>query len=282
MKNPISNLKQHVGVLKRRNLLLVESNQRQAVEIVANKRAEKALRESEEHLRELFYGACQMEENLRSLSNRVLHLQEEERKHISRELHDEVGQALTAISLTLAALKNNGAGESPKSRQKISEAQQLLQGTMETVHNFTRELRPRMLDELGLLPALRAYMKSFAKRTGLRVQLRAGAATKKLNDSQKTVLFRIAQESLTNVAKHAAATQVSVVIRKAGDSVCMEVIDDGKSFREDAANSAKRKQRLGLLGMQERARLVNGKFTIKPKPGKGTTIRVVIPMPASD
>jgi len=128
-----------------------------------------------------------------------------------------------------------------------------------------------------LLPALRSYLKGFAERTGLRVRFRGNPIAEKLGSDKKTVLFRIAQESLTNVTKHARASQVSLTIRKRYDAICMEVADNGRSFKSDSVNSARRKNRLGLLGMQERVRLVHGKFTIIPRPGKGTTVRAVIP-----
>jgi signal transduction histidine kinase len=218
-----------------------------------------------------------MEENLRCLSNQLLHAQEEERKRISRELHDEVGQALTAINMILAALKQNGARNSKIAGKKLADAQHLLQNTMQTVHDFARELRPAMLDELGLLPALRTYLQGFARRTGLRVQFRGNGIVEALSGDQKTVLFRVAQESLTNVAKHAHASRVEVSLRKRGDGVCLEVTDNGKSFRGDAMNGVKKNTRLGLLGMQERAKLANGKFTIRTQLGQGTTVSVMIP-----
>jgi signal transduction histidine kinase len=259
------------------NVKLQERNRELEIEIGVRKRAEEALRESKEHFRELFIRARRMEGNLRNLSNQILHVQEEERKRISRELHDEVGQAMTAISINIGALGHNGASGGDRFKQKAADAQALLLQTMETVHRFARELRPAMLDELGLLPALRSYLKGFADRTGLRVRFRGNPIAEKLGSDQKTVLFRVFQESLTNVAKHARASQAEVVISKLGDGICMEVADNGKSYQEGPMNSAKSRKRLGLLGMQERVRLVNGRFAIKPQPGKGTTVRVVIP-----
>jgi signal transduction histidine kinase len=270
-------LQQLIATLEKRNLDLAEINQELEVEIGQRKRTEKALRRSEEHFRELFTEARRMEENLRSLSNQVLHAQEEERKRISRELHDEVGQALTAVSVTLATLKNDRGGSFAMIAPKLADAQQLLQESMETVHGFARELRPTILDELGLVPALRSCLQAFAERTGLTVHLRANPMAEQLNGEQKTVLFRVAQESLTNVAKHAEASRVDVLIRKLGGGIRMDVADNGKSFRENSRERAKGTRRLGLLGMQERVRLVNGTFSVKPDPGRGTTIRVVIP-----
>jgi signal transduction histidine kinase len=271
-------LQQVIGTLEKRNRDLAVSNRDLAGEIQQRRRTEKALRKSELHFRALFNEARRMEGNLRSLSNQILHAQEQERKRISRELHDEVGQALTAVSVTLATLKNARHDTVSLIGPKLADAQKLLQESMEAVHGFARELRPTILDELGLVPALRSCLNAFAERTGLVVRLRANPIAEQLNGEQKTVLFRVAQESLTNVAKHAEASQVEIVIRKAGDGVCMEVADNGKSFREKPPAKGKQgTRRLGLLGMQERARLVNGTFAVKAQPGRGTTIRVVIP-----
>ncbi|MDE3067994.1 MAG: PAS domain S-box protein [Verrucomicrobiota bacterium] len=224
----------------------------------------------------------QMDEALRQLSRKILEAQEEERRRISRELHDEVGQSLTAVSVALATLRHNGVADSENFSRTLAGSQRLLVGTMETVHRFARELRPALLDELGLLPAVRSHVKNFAARSGLRVRFSADAAAERLNVEQKTALFRIAQESLTNVAKHAHASRVRFSIRQTEDGICMEIADNGRSFRGDPGTAAKQKQRLGLLGMQERVKLLNGEFSILPEPGRGTTVRVTIPFQAAD
>jgi signal transduction histidine kinase len=271
-------LRQLIATHEKRNVELARINRALGIEIREHRRTEKALRQSEEHFRDLFQKARRMEDNLRNLSNQILHAQEEERKHISRELHDEVGQALTAISVTLASLKTSGGGRARQVSRQLTDAQCLLQETMDTVHRFARELRPSMLDELGLLPALRSYLHGLAQRSGLCVQFRGNALAESLGGDEKTVLFRVAQESLTNVVKHAEASRVMLAIRKIGGGICMEVVDNGKSFRPGPEHSAHARKRMGLLGMQERVRLVNGKFTVKAEPGKGTTVRVVIPL----
>ncbi len=216
--------------------------------------------------------------SLCDLSSQILHVQEEERKRISRELHDEAGQKLTAINMNLSVLQRGGNVDAARFKKTIAETQNLLQQTMETLHRFASELRPAMLDELGLLPALRSYLKGLAERTGLRVNIRASAEAENLDSDQKTVLFRVAQESLTNVAKHAQASQVGLTLRKITHGFQMEIKDDGKSFQVDRQLSANGKKRLGLLGMRERVRLVNGRFAVESAPGKGTTVRVVIPL----
>jgi signal transduction histidine kinase len=262
---------------EKRNEELAEINLKLTREIRGRRQTEQALRRSERHFRNLFNEARAMQESLRNLSNEILNVQEAERKHISRELHDETGQALTAISVTLAGLGRNGQSVD-KRRRLLADAQRLLQNTMETLHNFARELRPTMLDELGLLPALRSYLTAFAERTGLRTRFRANPAAENLDATAKTVLFRVAQESLTNIAKHAQATQVDFRIRKTGNCIRMIITDDGKSFQQTPEQSANKKHRLGLLGMTERVRLVGGQFAIRPQFGKGTTVIASVPL----
>jgi signal transduction histidine kinase len=138
-------------------------------------------------------------------------------------------------------------------------------------------LRPALLDDLGLIPALEAFMKSFTKQTGLRTNLTAFAAVERLDTSKRTVLFRVAQEALTNVARHAQASRVEVIIQKQQDGVCMKIKDDGKSFRVDRVMHGKGGKHLGLLGMRERLEMISGSFEIESTPGNGTTITAKIP-----
>jgi signal transduction histidine kinase len=208
----------------------------------------------------------------------ILNVQEEERKRISRELHDEVGQALTAINMNLAALQRDGAAEAAALlSKKIADIGGLLVGAMATVHRFARELRPAMLDELGLVPALRSYLKEYSQRTGLPVRFRSSIRGERLDAEQKTALFRVVQESLTNVAKHAQAGRVEVTLRTVNSGVRMRINDDGHGFAVDRPRPAKGKKRLGLLGIQERVRLVNGRFAVKSSLGGGTTVEVDVP-----
>lgn len=243
-------------------------------DIRERKHAEQALRESRAHYIRLFEEARAMEEDLRQLSNKVLTVQEEERKHISRELHDEIGQSLTAVNVTIATLRRHAEGNDAF-RATVDQAQRLIEQTMDRVHRFARELRPSMLDHLGPYAALQNYLKSFSEHTGIKTELESTVSLDRLDNQQGTVLYRVAQESLNNVFKHAHATKVKVRLKPLPSAVCMEVSDNGCAFAQRAPGAS---QRLGLLGMQERVRLVNGQFTIESVPRRGTTIRVQIPL----
>ena len=265
------------GALQRRNAELVAMNHALEKEVKERQRVEQALRESGDHYRQLFHQASLMQERLRSLSNQVLHAQEEERRRISRELHDEIGAVLTAIGTSLAMLPGNGSVNAELLRQRMAKTQMLLEQTMHTVHHFARELRPSMLDELGLVPALRSYLKAFAERTGTHARLNGSAGAEELDDERKTVLFRVTQESLTNVAKHAAASRVTVTFRRLGNAVRLQIKDNGKGFEAERPLGANGARRLGLLGMAERLRLVDGHLTVTSAPGKGTTVSADLP-----
>lgn len=246
-------------------------------DITEQKQAQDALQESKEHYMQLFREAQEMEDNLRQLSHKVVTAQEEERKHISRELHDEVGQTLTAVNVCIAMLKKE-AGTNGRLNGKVAAAQELLEQSLETVHRFARELRPEMLDHLGPYAALRSYVKSFGERTGIKTTLQPNVNLDGIDGQQAIVLFRIAQESLTNVFKHARATEVNIRFPNIEGGICMEIADNGRSFPVQKQLAGKGRRRLGLLGMQERVRLVNGIFSIESVQGRGTTIRVQIPI----
>jgi signal transduction histidine kinase len=267
--------------LEERTQQLAAANNKLKEEMAARKEAEKELRESEDHYRVLLTQARLMQENLRYLSCQILNVQEEERKRISRELHDEVGQALTAVNVNLAMLRKSAPKKNTDLTRKLREAQTMVEQTMESVHNFSRELRPALLDDLGLIPALRSYVKRFSERTGVRINFKADAVVEKLEMNQKTVFYRVGQEALTNIAKHAQATEGSVLMRKFKGGMQLEISDNGKSFRADRhiSTSSKKggKKRLGLIGIQERVRLANGIFNMESMPGKGTHIRVWVP-----
>ncbi len=212
------------------------------------------------------------------MSRQILSAQEEERKEISRELHDVIAQTLTGINVRLAALKKEAAVNTKGLDRNIARTQRLVEKSVDIVHQFARELRPAVLDDLGLIPALHSFMKNFTARTGVRTHLTAFAEVEQLDTARRTVLFRVAQEALTNVARHAQASRVEVNIQKLPEAVRMEIKDDGKSFQVERVLRSKGDKRLGLLGMRERVGMVGGAFGVESAPGKGTTVRVEIPL----
>jgi len=193
-------LRQLNDALAQRNAQLAATNRELGQEMTQRKRTEQALRDGEQHYRQLFDEALVMQEKLGRLSSQILHAQEDERRHISHELHDEIGQVLTAINIHLALLQSNGQANAASLHQQVAEIRKLVEQTMDRVRAFARELRPPLLDELGLVPALRSWLKPFAERAGLRLRFEASAEAEQLDEAQKIVLYRVTQESLTNVA----------------------------------------------------------------------------------
>ena len=150
--------------------------------------------------------------------------------------------------------------------------------SLRIVHQFARELRPASLDDLGLVPALLAYIEEFPKRKGRQIRLTAPDNIEPIDNDRRTVLFRVAQEALTNAARHSEASLVKVALLKNGKTVCLEIADNGKAFDVDRLASHNWNNRLGLIGMRERVEMVGGRFSIASSPGVGTTIRAEIPL----
>ena len=267
--------------LRQRGADLAASNQQLKQEIARRKLAEESLRKSERHFAQLLEQSRRMQEQLRLLSRQLLSAQEEERKKISRELHDVIVQTLTSINLELSALRKEAALNTKGIERSIARTQQLVERSVNIVHRFARELRPTVLDDLGLIPALHTFMKSFKEETGIHVSLSAFAAVEQVNGGKRTVLYRVAQEALTNVARHAQASAAEVRIQKLDGAVCLRIKDNGKGFPAEHVLHASKNKRLGLLGMRERVEMVNGNLTIESAPGKGTTIRAQIPFGSS-
>lgn len=270
-------LEQLNGVLAERNEALALSNAQLEEEIAIRQQSEATLRESKDHYFELFQQAQAMEENLHDLSAQVFSAQEDERKRISRELHAEIAQALMAVNVTIALLKKK-AGANPAFQRNVAEAEQLLAHSMETVHCFARDLRPATLDHLGVQSALRDHVAQFARQTGIRAELVAHPDLDRLDSRRGEVLFRVAQEALSNVFKHAEATTVRIEFASQAGALRMEITDNGRAFPAEERSLAKRTDRLGLLGMQERVRHIGGTFAIESAPGSGTRIHVQVPL----
>ena len=271
-------LRKIIETLSQRTVELAASNLELSVEIGQRKAAEAALKKSERHYSELLAQSDRLQEQLRQLSRQILLAQEEERREISRELHDVIAQTLTGINVRLAALSKEAATNTKGLDRNIARTQRLVEKSVEIVHQFARELRPAVLDDLGLIPALHSFVKIFSKRTRILVHLKAFAEVEQLPIAKRTVLFRVAQEALTNVARHAQASRVEVSIQKLPDSICMKITDDGKSFQVDRVLHGKGSKRLGLLGMRERLEMVGGHFGVESVQGKGTIVIARLPI----
>jgi PAS domain S-box-containing protein len=241
-------------------------------EIIRRQKVERALQKSDQEQARLLEQSRHMQAQLRRLSHQILQAQEEERKRISRELHDKIAQALVSVNFHLEELTRGREGKPGSLRKKIARTQHLVQKSMGVVHLFARELRPPALDDLGLIPALHGLLKEFTKRTGIPAKLSAFAAIERLNIDKRTVLYRVAHEALNNVGRHARASRVEVSLEKLPESISMKIKDDGKSFDVESVLHANRGRRLGLLGMRERLEMVGGNFVVQSAPGKGTVV----------
>ena len=253
------------SVLKHRLSRLVPSVERALRE--ADERSER--RRAEDRLRE-------SHEQLRALSVYLQYVREEERIRISREIHDELGQALTGLGLHLSWL----AGRLPRSLKavhgRIKAMSEHIDETIQTVRRIATELRPGILDAAGLLAALEWQANEFEKKTGIRCHVKATVPETIWDQDLNTAFFRIFQETLTNVIRHSSATRVDVRLAEAGSRLLLEVKDNGRGISEEQIRNTKS---IGLLGMRERAALLGGEIKIDGEIGRGTTITVLIPRP---
>jgi signal transduction histidine kinase len=250
-------------------LYFLASSRSRAVDI-ANE-ITKDLRASEEELRA-------SAEQLQALSRRLVEVQESERRELARELHDRVGQDLTALSISLDILRTqlpDKSGEAMRSR--IDDAAALLDATAGTIENVMSELRPPMLDDYGLLPALQWYAAEFSGRTGIEVKVHGDEGMERLPQASEIALFRITQEALTNVAKHAHATRVEIGLEHTDTGFTLSIRDDGVGLESGAAPVAGRRQGLGMVTMRERTQSAGGRFEIASVTGGGTRVVVRIP-----
>ena len=256
---------------------LASSNRKLKSEIAKRKVVEQTLRSSERHASRLLDQSRHLQEQLRQLSRRIMSAQEEERKRISRELHDVIAQVLTSINLQLATLKFQAAADTAGLAKNIAKTQRLVEKSVDLVHRFAYDLRPAALDHLGLIPALHSFMTNFTKETGIRVSLTAFAGVNRLDGAKRTALYRVAQEALTNISRHAQATRVEATIQRLPKAVLMQIKDNGTSFDVNRTRRTGKGEHMGLLGMRERVEMVGGTFSIESAPGKGTLIQARIP-----
>jgi two-component system sensor histidine kinase UhpB len=214
---------------------------------------------------------ARLEEERRSAGRAVLRGQEEERARIAQDLHDEVNQALTAVLLRLQATISDAP---PGLRDELDETKHLAARAMDELLTLARQLRPTALDDHGLVPALASQVAHFGERTGIRARFERSGPVPVLSGDEQLVLYRVTQESLSNVAQHANATSVEVELCSVGRTL-LRVRDDGRGFGDTAPESNGRSH-LGLSGMRERALLVGGRLQVFSAPGGGTTIELTM------
>lgn len=212
-------------------------------------------------------------DEIRKLSTRLRHAQEEERRTISRELHDEVGQTLTAMRFELGTLEGL-RGSDAEFDSRLREVKGLAEQSLHSIRDIAAGLRPSVLDDLGLPAAVQKQAREFSKRTGVTVSVSVDGPFDRLSDTHRTDIYRIVQEALTNCAKHAHAHRITVTLRDSGAHIDLAVTDDGVGFGGDRRGQAG----LGLIGMAERVRELGGVIDVRSIPGEGTTIQARIPL----
>jgi two-component system sensor histidine kinase DegS len=266
-KFPARTLRQEITLLNKR--LKRETARREAAE---------ASLKSEKERHDQLLGRSQLaQEQKKRLARQVILAQEEERRQISRTLHDEVSQILTGINVQLMKLTQTNWIDAKNFKRDIGATRKMVEQSVKIVHRFARDLRPVLLDELGLIPALHAFMKTLTRQTGLHIQFTAFEGVEKLGSAKRTALYRVAQSALNNVARHAQASHVTVKIEKRSDGILLEIHDDGKSFEVERVLLSKRFKRLGLLSMRERVETFGGTLSIASAPGEGTTVSATLP-----
>jgi signal transduction histidine kinase len=226
-------------------------------------------RKAEAHRRD----AERAEHELRWLSSMLVHAQEQERRLLSRELHDEVGQTLTALGIELGNLDKLRDGPDYEFHEHVGEAKRLTQETMRTVRELAMGLRPAMLDDSGLAPSVRYQARQFTRRIGIPVSVEIDGILHHLPDAHRTCVYRVIQEALTNCARHAGAEHIQIALHGRKDTVSLLVRDDGVGFPESFSSG------MGLIGIEERARELGGRVYIQSAADRGTLLWLELPLP---
>jgi signal transduction histidine kinase len=240
-----------------------------ALAFLAIGRVEALERESDARYREV----VQAREELHKLSARLVSAQEEERRNLSRELHDEVGQSMSALLVELGTLVSMLPPGDPVAQEQFQRVKKLAESNVGVVRNMALLLRPSMLDDLGLVPALKWQAREVARRTGMKVRVDAEDVSDDLPDLHRTCIYRVVQEALHNATRHSKATQVRVVVRRDAAGVCVEIQDDGAGFH------SRQEKGMGILGMEERVRHLGGELHVQSEPGRGTSVSIRLPLP---
>jgi signal transduction histidine kinase len=219
---------------------------------------------------------AQAREELQQLSARLVQAQEEERRSISRELHDEVGQSLTGVLVEMANVSTLiRARDLDGVAVKAAEVKRLLEGSIGVVRNMALLLRPSMLDDLGLVPALEWQAREVSKRGGVWVEVDAASVPEDLPEEHKTCVYRVVQEALHNIVQHASARRVKIAVRQDQGRLILAIEDDGRGF------DPRLQKGMGLVGMEERVRHLGGSFEVQSRPGAGAVLHISLPLPAT-
>jgi signal transduction histidine kinase len=242
-------------------------------DITRRKRIERRLKESEEQYRSLYRRMASQRDALRVLSHRYLHAREEEAQRIAHQLHDEAGQVTASIHLALDEI----ARELPRrGRMRVRQAKGYLDDVEERLRRLSHELRPTILDDLGLIPALEFLAEGFSARSGVTLRV-SGSTGGRIDPVVETAIYRIVQEALANVARHACATEASIRLQRRRDVLRCRVEDDGVGFGTASAPAAPRSG-LGLLGVRERLDALGGSLRIQSRPGRGVRLSIAVPL----
>ena len=213
----------------------------------------------------------------KELLGKVMTAQEEERTRLARELHDAIGQSLTAIIMTTAIVEKSLPPGYPRSRQKLAKVRSIAAQALKDLRNLIYDLRPETLDDLGLGLALRTQAQKHLEPAGVKVQLKTSGLKERLPPEMEIVIFRVVQEAITNIARHAQASEAHISLTLKTDRLMVRVEDDGVGFDPDYIMNGER-QAWGLRGMEERITLLGGKFYIGSKPGSGTLLLAEVPL----
>ena len=242
--------------------------------------AEQVARITEENAA-LLERLAESESRFRRISRGVLQLQEEERTRISRDLHDGIGQSLTALRIQLELLEQRVAERDGALSPDAASARELAESCLAEVRQLARVLRPPMLDDLGLGPTLRWLARTLQEKTGVSIELRLEGEEGRSDPAVETIVYRLVQEALTNVVKHAAAPSAAVTVSKENGRIRVRVEDTGRGFDTAQILSSSEETGLGVRGMRDRVHFFDGRFTVRSAPGSGTVVEAEIPLPAS-
>lgn len=219
---------------------------------------------------------------LRALSERAINSLEEEQRRIALTLHDDTGQALSMLIINLERLESQLPPDEDQLIEKVIKSRKLAQDSLASLRKIVYGLRPSILDDLGLIPAIRWYARTNLEEAGIRVELHTDEDMSPISSHLISTIFRIAQEAINNIVRHSKATEVDISLHQQGAEIFLEVSDDGQGFdMVNVRDEALQLQHLGLLGIQERAELVGGDLKICSKPGRGTQVHVSVPLALS-